>query len=97
MRGGRFRDAGLRGIARKEVRCLPRGVNLEDRSKRLAPFRDHARCQTAQKGKLEDCVSGPSVPERTFQLSGFDHIYIYIYIYYMYAYMYICVYKLLFP
>ena len=78
VRGGHFRDAGWRGAARKEIRCLPRGVNLEDRTKRLAPFGDHAGCQTARNGKLEDWVSGPSVPERTFQLSGFDHIYIYI-------------------
>ena len=74
VRGARFRDAGWRGAARKEIRCLPRGVNLEDRTKRLAPFGDHARCQTARNGKLEDWVSGPSVPQRTFQLSGFDHM-----------------------
>ena len=55
--------SGLRG-ARKEIRCLPRGVNLEDRTKRLAPFGDHAGCQTAQNGKLEDWVSGPSVHDK---------------------------------
>ena len=53
---------------------------MEDHNKRLLPFGDHvlpfgdhAGCRTAQNGKLEDWVSGPSVPERTFQLSGFDH------------------------
>ena len=46
---------------------------MEDRTQRLAPFGNHAGCRTAQNGKLEDRASGPSVPERTFQLSGFDH------------------------
>ena len=30
------------GAARKEIRCLSRGVNLEDRTQRLAPFGNHA-------------------------------------------------------
>ena len=58
----------------EEIWCLPRGVNLEDRTQRLAPFGNHAGCRTAQNGKLEDWVSGPSVRKRTFQLSGFDHM-----------------------
>ena len=66
MRGGGALRGKTYGV------CQP-GVNLEDRTKRLAPFGDHAGCQTARNGKLEDWVSGPSVPERTFQLSGFDH------------------------
>ena len=60
----------------EEIWCLPRGVNLEDRTQRLAPFGNHAGCRTAQNEKLEDWVSGPSVPECTFQLSGFDHMYL---------------------
>ena len=66
---------GCRVAGRCEERntVFPRGVNLEDRTKRRAPFGGHAGCQTAQNGKLEDWVSGPSVPERTFKLSGFDH------------------------
>ena len=87
-RGGRFRDAGWRGAARKEIRYLPRGVNLEDRTKRLAPFGDHAGCQTARNGKLEDWVSGPSVPERTFQLSALSiHAYLHLHIYILYIYI----------
>ena len=36
---------------------------LEDHSKRLPPFGNHTGCRTAQNGKLEDWVSGPSAPE----------------------------------
>ena len=71
VRGWPFPGCWLaEGAARKYGVCQG-GVNLEDLTQRLAPFGNHAGCRTAQNGKLED--SGPSVPERTFQLSGFDH------------------------
>ena len=73
VRGCPSRDAGLQGAARQEMQCLPSRIKVKDRTKSLSPFGDHAGCRTAQNGKLEEWVSGPSAPQRTFQLSGFHH------------------------
>ena len=65
-RSRRTTDPGMRGAGRPFPGCgaagrfeerntvFFKGSSLEDRTKRLAPFGDHAGCRTAQNGKLED-------------------------------------------